>query len=270
MKIVSLSDGSRTSRLGFGASRLHHLQSSADRQRLLETALDFGFRHIDVAPSYGEGLAEREIGRLIASGTRSFTLVTKFGIPPVRFADRAPRLAYPVMAARSLLRRGGLLGEARPMIDASLLRASLEESLRRLRMDHIDLILLHEPAPERLGDPESLFAALTRLREAGKIGGWGLAGAWRNVAAIAEVSPELASVVQTAEREWPDEATRQPDITYGVISAGPQSFHDKRQDASAALQRLEGAIRRRPDGAFLISTSQPAHLKALAEREAAL
>jgi D-threo-aldose 1-dehydrogenase len=270
MKIVSLSDGSQTSRLGFGASRLHHLHSQADRQRLLESALDLGFQHIDVAPSYGEGLAEREIGRLIASGTRSFTLVTKFGLPPASLADRAPRLAYPVMAARSLLRRAGLLAEARPMIDASALRASLEGSLRRLRTDHVDLILLHEPAPERLGDPESLLAALTKLRDAGKIGGWGLAGAWRDVAAIAEASPGLAPVVQTAEREWPDEAARKPDITYGVMSTGPQRFPDKRQDAGAALLRLELAIRRRPEGAFLVSTSQAAHLKAMAELEAAL
>jgi len=270
MKTVSLTDGSQTSRLGFGASRLHHLRSRAERQRLLATALDLGFRHIDVAPSYGEGLAEREIGRLIASGTRSFTLVTKFGIPPAWLADRAPTLAYPVMAARSLLRRAGVLGETRPMIDASLLRASLEDSLRRLRTDHIDLLLLHEPTPQRLSEPDSLLAVLTRLREMGKIGGWGLAGAWRAVAAIASGSPQLAPLVQTAEREWPDEAARKPDVTYGVMSAGPRGFSNKRLDPGAALQRLERAIRRRPQGVFLVSTSRPAHLKAIAELEATL
>jgi D-threo-aldose 1-dehydrogenase len=157
-----------------------------------------------------------------------------------------------------------------PAIDAPLLRRSLEASLRRLRTDHIDLLLLHEPVLQRIPDPDGLTAALNDFRQRGVIGGWGVAGRYEGLAPIIASFPALAQVVQTAENEWPDDAERRPDITYSAMSAGPQQFHNRRQPGDVALQRLEIALRRRPSGAILVSSSQPSHLKAVADLEAAL
>ena len=54
-----------TSRLGLGTHSLHRLFAPAARRDLLARALDLGVLHFDTAPSYGDGLAEREIGRIL-------------------------------------------------------------------------------------------------------------------------------------------------------------------------------------------------------------
>ncbi|MDX6643271.1 MAG: D-threo-aldose 1-dehydrogenase, partial [Solirubrobacteraceae bacterium] len=51
-----------TTALGFGCAELYRAASAAERRRLLETAHSLGIRHFDVAPMYGLGLAERELG----------------------------------------------------------------------------------------------------------------------------------------------------------------------------------------------------------------
>jgi len=269
MKSVTLANGATTSRLGFGASRLHYLRTSVERQKMLAAALDFGLTHIDVAPIYGEGLAEREVGRA-RKGGKSFTLTTKFGISPLRLIDAVPALALPVMAARSVLRRFDRAQEARPVIDATLLRASLEASLRRLQTEYVDLLLLHEPTLNRIADTDALVDELDRLRTAGKIGSWGLAGGWDAACDIAARFPALAQVIQTGESEWSDEALRKPDIVFGAISAGPQKFVGPHLNADAAKQRLATAMRRRPGGLTLVSTSRIENLKIIAEFESTI
>src|SRR2546429_8200098 len=56
------------SRLGLGTASLHHLLWSSERMQLLKTALDCGISHFDTARMYGEGLAERELGRFLTGG----------------------------------------------------------------------------------------------------------------------------------------------------------------------------------------------------------
>ena len=50
------------SHLLFGVGSLHHLPFRSQRLRILRQALDLGFRHFDVAPAYGNGLNELELG----------------------------------------------------------------------------------------------------------------------------------------------------------------------------------------------------------------
>ena len=264
MRTVRLADGSAASRLGFGASRLHHIRSSRERQALLRAALDCGFTHFDAAPSYGDGLAERELGGLRAARGDTFTLVSKFGLSPHPWIDAAPAFAVPLAAARALWRRAGGAGDVRPPIDIPLLRRSLEGSLRRLRCERIDILLLHEPTVERVVDPEALAAALHDLRADGKIGGWGLAGGWAAISAVAARCPALAPLLQTGEREWRDDAPRRPDIVYGAISARPQSFRTPRIETTSAQRNVADALHRRPHGVVLVSTTRVEHLKALA------
>ena len=71
----------QTSRLGFGTGSLHHAFRTRERQAILGAALDAGFTHFDTARMYGDGLAERELGRFLKGRRGRATLGTKFGLP---------------------------------------------------------------------------------------------------------------------------------------------------------------------------------------------
>src|SRR6059058_1826376 len=89
--------GVETSALGLGCADLMRAGTAA-RRRLLAAALDAGVRHYDVAPMYGLGLAEHEIGRFAHGRRDRLVIATKFGIEP----SRAARALAPVQ--RSLQR----------------------------------------------------------------------------------------------------------------------------------------------------------------------
>src|SRR5437773_1596207 len=94
--------GLRTSRLAFGTSRLHHVDYQKS-QRLLALAAELGFVHFDTAPAYGDGLAERAVGRFIKRNRTSFVIATKYGIPPdpvLEAAPSLPSLTVPLRTAR--------------------------------------------------------------------------------------------------------------------------------------------------------------------------
>jgi aryl-alcohol dehydrogenase-like predicted oxidoreductase len=253
--------GLKTSRLGFGTSRLHYVEGTA-RARLLETAVDLGLTHIDTAPSYGDTLAEFEIGRVLKGRRDGIVIATKYGIPPDPLIAALPALAFPLRAGRALLRVAGLAPRRRTAMTPTGLRRSVEASLRRLRVDSIDVLLLHEPQPTSLPSIEPIGEELNRLRQEGLIRHFGLAGSWRGIAALGEAGRALGGIVQTGEGEWPE--TDVPDITYGAMASGPQSFTRKGLDPAVALGRLGAALARRPSGVVLVSTSEPERLRTLA------
>jgi D-threo-aldose 1-dehydrogenase len=159
--------------------------------RLLDAAFDSGIRHFDVAPMYGLGLAEAELGRFAQGRRDSISIATKFGIAATSLARGLALVQGPVrrlLAAVPSLRQGIRSRAAGPSSGraGALLyvghgysgpsaRASLEASLRALRTDYIDLFLLHDPLP---GDIwyEDVFAYLEHARAAGHIRAWGVAG----------------------------------------------------------------------------------------------
>jgi D-threo-aldose 1-dehydrogenase len=130
---------------GFGLGRLHHVLSRGGRERIVLSALDAGFRHFDVAPAYGDGLAERELGRILDNRRDGVTITTKYGIPfrpigelptPVYFGLRALGQATRVSFGAKYGQRNFV---------SQVMVASLENSLRRLRTDHVDHFLVHDP-----------------------------------------------------------------------------------------------------------------------------
>lgn len=115
--------------------------------RLLHRALDLGYDHIDTAQLYGQGANEALVGDTLHGERHRFLLASKTGI----FVD----------------------GEKR-RVDCSpaALISACEDSLRRLRTDHIDLYYLHRrdfavPIEDSIG-------AMAKLVAAGKIGHIGL------------------------------------------------------------------------------------------------
>lgn len=114
--------------------------------RCLDAARDHGITFLDTANVYGMGTSESVIGDWIASRkTRPF-LATK-----AAFVNGPPR---------------------RVDNSESHLRAELEASLRRLRVDHVDLFYIHRHDPGR--PVEDVAGTMKALIAEGKIGGYGL------------------------------------------------------------------------------------------------
>jgi aryl-alcohol dehydrogenase-like predicted oxidoreductase len=190
-----------TSRIGLGTHALHRLLSKRARQDLLAAAYGRGLRYFDTAPSYGAGIAELELGRFTAARRSELVLATKFGITAGRLAAAVPGWVYAQMALRVLAKATGTkrIFNRAPLRDfsAAQARASLESSLRRLGTDYVDVLYLHEPRLELLGDPEPLIRALEALKVAGKVRYFGLSGDSMECGRIADAHPALAQLLQT-------------------------------------------------------------------------
>ena len=295
-----------TSALGYGCADLYRCPSAARRGRLLATAHAAGIRHFDVAPMYGLGLAERELGRFAQGRRDDVVIATKFGVAPTTAATALARVQGPVrrlFAAFPALRRkaqssapGPAAGGAGALLyraagfGAAAARASLEHSLRELRTDRVDLLLLHDPQP---GDVRSddVCAYLETARSAGYIRSWGVAGEREPALAVAAALTAPPPVLQVRDdvldRAAADERCRAfpARITFGVLgrALGPVVAHvgadeDRRRqwreaigadcavpEAAAALM-LRLAARDNPDGVVLFSTirADPLHAAAAA------
>jgi aryl-alcohol dehydrogenase-like predicted oxidoreductase len=163
-------------RFVLGLASLHHLNLPAQRQRFLQRALDLGVRHFDVAPMYGNGLDERELGIALRGRRSEVTIATKFGIPFVPYGEWSRLLFLPLRVGDRLL-PGYHARQAARDYSPDALQASVEASLRRLQTDHIDFLLLHEPPARAEGiDLAALAGRAAKLRADGKIGAFGVAG----------------------------------------------------------------------------------------------
>jgi len=132
----------------------------------LQGAWDAGIRAFDTAPHYGVGLSEQRIGDFLAGRPRAeFVVSTKVGrrlMPAVGPVDGAD----------------GFYGtpELRRVRDYSADGAlrSLEDSLRRLRLDRVDIALIHDPDEHMAEALDRAYPALARLRSEGAVGAIGV------------------------------------------------------------------------------------------------
>ena len=169
--------GLRVSTLGFGCGNVGGLMvrgTPADQERAVARALELGINYFDTAPSYGNGESERNLGRVIKTLRPDVLVGTKFRIEPTE---------------------RGRVSEA--------VTASLEASLRRLGMDWVDLLQLHNPiSPDSRGGLavgtvlDHVVPALEGLRQQGKIRFFGIT-ALGDAAAVQRVI--AARVLDTAQ-----------------------------------------------------------------------
>lgn len=128
----------RLTRLGFGAAPIGNLYSEVDEHQALsavQAAWDRGIRYFDTAPYYGYGLSEERLGRALSGVARSsFVLSSKVG-----------RRVYSESAGLPAADGFAVTGR-RAEFDYSRdgIRRSVDESLRRLGTDYIDILLLHD------------------------------------------------------------------------------------------------------------------------------
>ncbi len=145
-------NGPRFSRLVAGMWRLASWGlSDAELLDLVHVCLDLGITTFDHADIYGDYTCEALFGRALAlePGLRQkMQLVTKCGIKLVSVNRPEHSLKHYDTSRRHIV-------------------AAAENSLRVLRTDHVDLLLIHRPDP--LMDADEIAAAFTELREAGKV-----------------------------------------------------------------------------------------------------
>jgi aryl-alcohol dehydrogenase-like predicted oxidoreductase len=173
----------------------------AQALRAMATALDAGVTHFDVARSYGFGRAESVLGEFVKGQRDKVTITSKFGVvAPVLDirsrvmipAARAMVAALPPLAGVLKARAGELL--AHRNFDVAYARQCLEQSLRALGTDYIDIYLLHEPDSSLTSGGDALFAMLEQCVRAGKIRRWGLA--YRSPEDFAWAAPLGGDVIQ--------------------------------------------------------------------------
>jgi D-threo-aldose 1-dehydrogenase len=291
--------GILTSRLGLGCAELYNEPRAARRRRLLEEAFDAGIRHFDVAPMYGLGIGERELGRLARSRREQIVIATKFGIVPTPTARAIGRVQGPirrVLAASPQLRsraRSSAAGPASgatgsflyhaPGFRAESARRSLERSLRELQTDYLDLLLLHDPRPGTV-DGEELHAYLEQAQASGQIRAWGLAGERQPTLATASQLPGKPPVLQLRDSILDPSPRPAPPtsaiITFGVLGGAIHAVRShlgrdpERRDAwSKVVGRdccdpevlarllLAWATRANPDGVVLFGTTRSEHIR---------
>ena len=258
--------GVSITRLGFGTARLHYL-APRGRERIIKHAFECGIRHFDTAPAYGDGLAELELGRYLSQRRPEITIATKYGILPSRTCLIAEQINSVAGAAARLgkaaLQRIVARRKPREAVRPEALRDSLFGSLRRLRTDMIDIFMLHEPEVYDIDTCKALLEELSTLQQKEFIRSFGVAGSFDRVSKLAERCAELCAVIQTAESEWAESLV--PDITYGVIARGPQTWFSAGQGPDDAPQRILSALARRPGGATIFASKRPEHISAVAK-----
>ncbi|MBD3219737.1 aldo/keto reductase, partial [bacterium] len=142
--------GLMVSEISFGAWQLGNQDDyapmdDATARRLVAAALDAGIDLFDTAPNYAASNSERILGEALQGRRDEVVIVTKFGHPPQGAKDfRVDRFWD-----------------------------GLHDSLRRLRTDHLDVLLLHNPEAAMYGGTDPLWAQLATAREQGKIRHYG-------------------------------------------------------------------------------------------------
>lgn len=139
MRYVTLRNGARVPALGLGTWGMGERRGSRSAEvKALQLGLDLGMTLIDTAEMYGEGGAEEVVGEAIAGRRDQVFVVSK---------------VYPHNASRA----GAIL--------------ACERSLRRLRIDALDLYLLHWRGSIPLAETVEAFQ---KLKSDGKIRAWGV------------------------------------------------------------------------------------------------
>ncbi len=192
----------RASVLGFGCGAVLGRVGRKDSLRAMEAAWNAGITLFDTARSYGYGEAEGLLGEFLRGKRNQAVLATKFGIWPER-QQGWKRVAKPLV--RGLLKLApGMRGTVRRrtatqvtpgQFTVPMLRASLEESLRQLRTDHVDMLFLHS-APASVLQQDALMEELQRVITEGKVRVAGFSSEPGEIAAALEAGARGIGVMQ--------------------------------------------------------------------------
>jgi len=178
----------RSSRLAYGCWRVAGswdstkitAESRAAGHRAIITAYETGYTLFDNADIYSGGEAERILGEVLkeVSGMRARVLVaTKCGIRPAGTPNPSSPQRYDFSAGHII--------------------ESCEQSLKRLRIDTIDLFMLHRP--DFLADPAEIAGAFSQLKSSGKVRYFGVSNFRPTQVTALQVACPMPLVVHQVE-----------------------------------------------------------------------
>ena len=182
-----LTDGLEVSAIGLGCMGMSQSYGAVDDEesiRTIQRALDLGLSLLDTADAYGKGANETLVGRAIRERRGEVVLATKFGLVPNPGGGTATDV------------------DARP----ERVKASCEASLRRLRVEVIDLYYLHRIDPAVA--VEETVGAMGELVRAGHVRFLGLSEAGPDSIRRAHRTHPIAAL-QSEYSLW----TREPERT---------------------------------------------------------
>lgn len=140
MKKIMLGNKLEVPAVGLGCMRLTELKDKSSQRRLIDTMMDSGVNFFDHADIYGGGECETIFGEVYDRTKRPEMIIqTKCGIRPGVCYD----------------------------FSKSYIIESVEGSLKRLKTDYIDILLLHRP--DALMDGEEVAEAFDQLASQGKV-----------------------------------------------------------------------------------------------------
>jgi aryl-alcohol dehydrogenase-like predicted oxidoreductase len=186
----------QVSEIGLGAWQLANPDWGIDDQnealRIVQQSLAAGCNFFDTAPGYGRGRSEDLLGRGLEGARKDVIICTKFGYTP----------------------------EGVENFNTDNIRPILEGSLRRLRTDYVDILLLHNPARELMdGRTATQYDELERLKQEGKIREYGVSLDWK---------VELETVMQTTD-------SKAIELMYNVFYQEPRDAFSMAQERGAGL-----------------------------------
>ena len=235
--------GLEVTKLGYGAMELRgpaggrgREVDSGDATRILNQVLDAGINFIDTSPDYGE--SEELIGRSIAGRRDEFILASKCGcpvnLPPPSSGGRPEHVFTP-----------------------ENIRAGVEQSLRRMGTDHIDIVQFHASPSRQVLDQNGAVEALAALRDEGKIRFLGMSGTLPNISDHIKMGVFDAFQIpySALEREHEDIITEAAAAGSGTIIRGGVARGAPDKQAEALLdwpaewrQMMQDRMARQRDG----------------------
>lgn len=281
MKHVCLPDGTLTSQIGLGCASFFVGPGQDAVNRLVWTALDVGIRHFDTAPAYGSGTSEDALAAALKGFSERVTITTKVGLarPPATQLSyglklrRLARTAFsftPKLKAR--LAQKAYQVSRRTNFDVAFVEDSFIDSLRRLKRERIDVLLLHEPEPQDVTD--ELLRWIESKVDRGQAGVVGFGAKRENIAQLLDLWPD-AQFLQT---NWSLQKTRIPNARFASLHGVLRGLSDIRECLShdATLRErlnrcsfdqgskeglasalIELATRENPDSLVLVASSNP-------------
>lgn len=196
--------GAEVTMLGYGAMELRGAPngpeiSDEEAGRLLNELLDAGINLIDTSIDYGR--SEELIGRYVSSRRDEYFLASKCACLLGELPEPPP---YP------------------HDFSAANVRAGVEQSLRRLRTDHLDLVQVHmSPSREQM-EAEGTVEEMVRLRDEGKVRLLGMSGTLPNLPEQIEMGVfDVFQIPYSAlQREHEELISRAADAGAGVLVRG--------------------------------------------------
>lgn len=267
--------------IGYGCVRLTSCKSLPEAQSLINHIVSVGIRYFDTAPSYGRGYSEKILGTCLSHSGLSreeFTIATKIGAFSQRHLMMPTSLALPLKDIQRRLQHARANKDSFDIsahhsspfspfpsyeITIDNVHASVTRSLKSLKTNYIDILLLHEALPGFLTNDALTY--VLNLKKSGVVRLIGIAANGTNYKYLCEDDIHGWDILQYEYGPaWPSH--------YSLKKKFPSKKHvlhsclgHRRNYHLDPHDRLKGVIKDFPEATVLFSSLNKQHISANAE-----